>query len=156
MELGTEISTHPTRRRPRKGRLTGTSVIRQKRKGDEVRCVANSEWGRGSGFQGRAGEGSVWTEKASLQHAELDQVRNRKPLEENWLPGLEETAEGSEILSTHFRPLFLTEKPAEVDFVITDWEAHLATMAGRQGCSQHIKKTEVLFEGGNPSSTAAN
>lgn len=27
-------------------------MIRQKREGDEVRCVANSEWGRGSGFQG--------------------------------------------------------------------------------------------------------
>ena len=56
---GHRISTKPTKRRLRNGRLTGTSVIRQKQKGDEVRCVANSEWGRGSGFQRRAGEGSV-------------------------------------------------------------------------------------------------
>ena len=53
--------------------------------------------GKGIGFQLRT-EGSVWTEKAALQHAELNQVRNQKPLEGNWLLGLEETAEGSEIL----------------------------------------------------------
>lgn len=60
------ISTQPTRRRPTKGRLTGTSVIRQKQKGDEVRCVANSEWGRGSASNG--GQKYVYEQKKPLSN----------------------------------------------------------------------------------------